>query len=525
MAPNDPPQSDDVLQTADDSALDDDQAADEEAGEEATKLSLEVDVQHRGACERHVALSVSREDVDRYFDKEYTELVKSADVPGFRHGHAPRKLIESRFRKDVGDRVKRLLVTDAVSQAIEDEKLSAISEADIDIEAVTIPDSGAFPFEFDIEVRPDFTVPQWKGLLIERPVREFNDRDIQSQMQKLLARYGRLVPRDGPAEKGDYLTVNLTFKDGEAVLSRAEEEVIRVRPVLSFRDGKITNFGELMEGVAIGETRQGTAVLSDDAPNAALRGREVAAIFEVLEVKRLETPEMTPEFLKSLGGFESEADLRDVIEDNLKRRLEYEQHRRARDQIAAALTEAADWDLPSELLARQSRRELERAVIELRRSGFSEDEIRAHENEIRQNSRASTARALKEHFILERIAEDEGIEIEDQDYDAEIALIAAQSSESPRRVRARMEKRGLMDALANEITERKVVGRILAAATFKEVPYELETDEAEAIDQTAGGHEESDIPEAKPEHEEKSESSEAKPETEETAETEPEEQS
>jgi trigger factor len=387
---------------------------------------------------------------------------------------------------------------------------------------VTLPDAGSFPFEFNIEVRPDFAVPQWKGLLIERPIREFNDKDIRAQMQNLLARYGRLVPHDGPAEKGDYLTVNLTFKDGEAVLSRAEEEVIRVRPVLSFRDGKITDFGELMEGVTTGETRQGAAILSDDAPNVALRGKQVAAMIEVLEVKRLEMPEMTPEFLKSLGGFDSEADLRDVINDNLKRRLQYEQHQRARDQITAALTEAADWDLPSELLARQSRRELERAVLELRRSGFSDDEIRAHENEIRQNSRAATARALKEHFILERIAEDEGIEIEDGDYDAEIDLIAAQSGESPRRVRARMEKRGLMDALANQITERKVIDRILAAATFKEVPYELDTADAEAIDQTAGGHEESDIPEAKPEHEEKAETSEEKPETEEKAETEPE---
>ena len=79
-----------------------------------------------------------------------------------------------------------------------------------------------------------------------------------------------------------------------------------------------------------------------------------------------------------------------------------------------------------------------------------------------------------------------------------------------------------MDALANQIIERKVIDRILAAATFKEVPYELETADAEAIDQTAGGHEESDIPEAKPEHEEKAETSEEKPDTEEKAETEPE---
>jgi trigger factor len=159
---------------------------------------------------------------------------------------------------------------------------------------------------------------------------------------------------------------------------------------------------------------------------------------------------------------------------------------------------AADWELPPELLERQSHRELQRAVLELRRSGFSNDEIRAHENALRQNSRAATARALKEHFILERIAEEEQLEVSQEDYDREIALLAAQSRESPRRVRARMEKGGTMDVLRNQIVERRVVELILQHAQFKEVPYEFEKTDTTAIDRAAGGHQ-SDIPEAKPE--------------------------
>ncbi len=135
--------------------------------------------------------------------------------------------------------------------------------------------------------------------------------------------------------------------------------------------------------------------------------------------------------------------------------------------------------------------------MELQRSGFSDEEIQAHENALRQNSMASTARALKEHFILERIAEEEEIDVSEGDYEAEIRLLAAQSNESPRRVRARLEKSGSMDVLRNQIVERKVIERILAHASFKETPYELRhTDEA-AVDQAAGGGEHADIPEAK----------------------------
>jgi trigger factor len=136
-------------------------------------------------------------------------------------------------------------------------------------------------------------------------------------------------------------------------------------------------------------------------------------------------------------------------------------------------------------------------VMELRRAGFSDAEIRAHENYLRQNSAVTTAKALKEHFILERIAEDENVEAENADYDAEIQLMAMQSGESARRVRSRIEKGGLMDALRNQIIERKVIDIVLAAATFKDVPFDAESEDAEAIDKAAGGEErDAEIPEA-----------------------------
>ena len=133
-----------------------------------------------------------------------------------------------------------------------------------------------------------------------------------------------------------------------------------------------------------------------------------------------------------------------------------DQQRRVRQQITALLTVAAKWELPKDLLRRQAGREYERMVLELQSSGFTDAMIRQYMNELQQNALASTAKALKEHFILERIAEDQKIEAEPDDFDREVELIAEQSDESPRRVRARLEKRGLMDTLRNQIVERKV---------------------------------------------------------------------
>ena len=110
------------------------------------------------------------------------------------------------------------------------------------------------------------------------------------------------------------------------------------------------------------------------------------------------------------------------------------------------------------------------------------------------NSAATTGKALKEHFILERIAENEGIESAEGDFEKEIFLMAMQSGESPRRVRAQIEKRGLMDVLQNQIVERKVIDRVLSEAKFKDAPYEPQRITTEAVPLAAGG-EGAEIPE------------------------------
>jgi trigger factor len=477
---------------------DQDVEAQDETAEAPPKLQLEVQVASPSTCERRVTVKIPRDEVERYFAKALDELVPEAAVPGFRAGRAPRNLVQQRYRKDLKDQVRGSLLMDSISQVSEEQKFSAISEPDFDASAVVLPDEGPMTFEFKLEVRPDFDLPEWKGLRIERPVREISESEVSRRLENLLGRYGRLLPAERPAEAGDYITCNLSFRGEAGEISRSREEVLRIRPVLSFRDGRVEGFDKLMKGVCGGETREGTAQLSADAPNPSLRGKAITAVFEVLDVKRLELPKLTPAFLDELGGFRSEEELRGVVRDELARQLEHHQRQHARRQITAALTAGANWELPPDLLRRQSRRELERAVLELRRDGFSDKEIQAHQNELRQNSAASTARALKEHFILERIAEEEKLEVTDEDYDAEVALIAAQSEMSARRVRARLEKRGLMDALHNQIIERKVIDLVLSHAQFTEIPWKPAGAEVEALDQSAGGEDEpeEEIPEA-----------------------------
>jgi trigger factor len=479
--------------TDDDTLGNDEQSAGvavETGGEEPVeekRLELDVQVASPSACERHVTVTISRADVDRYFDDAFGEMMPNAAVPGFRIGRAPRKVVEHRYRDEVSDQVKSALLLDSLEQISEEQRFTAISEPDFDLEAVEVPKEGPMTFEFTIEVRPEFDLPKWRGLTLKRPVRDFTDADIDEQLEQMLARYGQLVPYEGPADEGDYVSLNITATADGRQVTRETEAVVRIRPTLSFRDARLEGFAKLMKGAKEGDRRTAEVTLTRDAPNVELRGKNVTLEFEVLGVKKLKLPELTEEFLQEVGGFDSEEALRSAIRTNLERQLEYQQQRLARSQISALLTKSADWELPPGLLERQAARELERAVMELRRSGFSEAEIRARENQLRQNSTAATAMALKEHFILERIAEEEKIDVDEGDYDKEIFLIAAQSGESPRRVRAQLEKRGLMDVLRNQIIERKVLELVESQAKFKDEPYEPEKSDTEAIALAAGG--------------------------------------
>ena len=464
--------------------------------EDKPELKLDVRVDSTSSCGRHVTVTIAKEDVQRYFDEAFSELMPTAAVPGFRSGRAPRKLVESRYKKEITDQVKGSLLMDSMTQVTESADFAAISEPDFDFGAIEIEAGEPLTFEFDIEVRPEFDLPDWKGLTLERPTHEFSREDVDKHLERLLRDTADLVPHNEPATADDFAVVQIAFThEGKAVSECTEE--IRIVPRVSFPDAVLEGFDTLMTGVTVGEKREATLSISHDAANEELRGQDVQAEIEVLDVKRLTLPKLDETTLAELGSYESEGELRDDIQADLSRRLTYQQQRRIRQQITSLLTESADWDLPKELLRRQAHRELERAVLELRSSGFNEDEIRAHENELRQNSMESTSRALKEHFILERIAEDEQIEEEPEDYETEIALIAMQTREPVRRVRARVEKQGLMDALRNQIIERKVIAKITEHAKFKDVPYQIEDSQVFAVDHVVSGVKDSAIPVAK----------------------------
>ncbi len=443
-----------------------------EAAAEKQPIQLEVKVESPQSCMREVVVTIPQSEVQRYLKEAYDELVPEAQVPGFRSGRAPRKLVEKQFKDRVTEQVKGSLLMDSLSQVTESESFSAISEPDFDYNSIEIPAEGDFKYQFTVEVRPEFDTPNWKGLALVKPVEEVSDDDVQESLDRVLSRYATLEATDEPAEVGDKLLVTAEFKHDGKTLSKMEEERITLQERLSFSDAVCDEFGKVMKGAKEGETRKVKVKVSDGAGNEEMRGKELEGSFHLVEVLKREIPELTESFLEELGDFVSEEELRSFVRDSLVRQADYRTQQELRKSVVAVLAGSASFDLPPELVKRQTIRELERKVLELRRSGFDEDSIRRYVNASKQNAQATTESALREHFILEKIAEEEKIDASSEDYDEEIRLIAEQSDMPERRVRARLEKQGQMDALRNQIVERKVIEKIVSAAKMKEEKVE-----------------------------------------------------
>ena len=454
------------------------------AVEAKPRLDLDVQISDVGPCKKHLKVTIPRTDVEKQFQESVGAMAKEAIVPGFRPGHAPRQLVEKRFRKQVSGQVKSTLLMACLEQLDEEHKLNPISQPELDVEAIELPDDGPMTFEMDVEVRPDFPLPAYKALTIQSPVKTITEADIDGQVKAFQERYAQLVPKfEGGAEVGDFVTADLSFHFGDKSYNEAKEVQFRLQTELRFQDGSVPGLDKALVGVKPGESRQADAKIGSSSPDPNLRGQTIQVTFKVLDLKTLRLPELDPAFFTTTG-FDDLADLRDALNGVLERRHEYQRRQAVRGEILGKLVAQTPFDLPADLVSRQEKTTLRRLALDLRQGGLSDADIRAREAELRANAHESTLKSLKEFFVLAKIAEAEDIKVEDEDMEVEIDAIADRTDESPRRVRARVEKEGLADAMASQILERKTIDRILQYVKLEEIPL-IEDKSVETLDQAA----------------------------------------
>ncbi|HEX4054454.1 MAG TPA: trigger factor [Tepidisphaeraceae bacterium] len=451
--------------------------AEEQAAAEATPTAVQeqeqspyqIKIEDAGPATKKVSVEVPQELIATKLEEQFKQLRREAAIPGFRPGHAPAKLIEKRFHNDVRDQVRRSVISESYEQAISKNSLTVIGEPQFDqAEEIKLPESGNLTYSFEVEVQPDFQLPPLTSLSVKKPKVEVKDEHLDQAMLNLRQQQGALVPvEDRGVEVGDYLVADVHLKvDGNEVVHQHDAQVI-AKPG-RFAGIQLDDLDVKLQGMKPGEKREFTVQVPDTHPDEKLKSKEATVEIALKDIKKMELAEINQQFLDGLG-FTNEQELRDALREQMLHRVEYDVQQSMRDQINNYLLQNVYIDLPTKLSDRQAERVLKRRKMDLMMRGLPEDQVEAKIDELRGRVKEEAVRDLKLFFILQKIANDQNVDVDEAELNGRIATLAAQSGRRPEKLKQEMSADGSLLSMYVQMREQKALDKILATAKIEEV--------------------------------------------------------
>ena len=441
-------------------------------------LKVDVSVEDAGTLKKKVTVTVSREQIDAKFDDMYGELSRSAQVPGFRIGHAPRRLLEKRFGKDVGDDVRNSLIGDSIGQAIEQADLKTLGEPDLKLDEIELPESGDLEYSFDVEVAPEFDLPELKGIKVEKPLMEVTDDRVDEYVDRLAQSKATYDDTDAPAAAGDMVTVDASITgDGLDTVDRTGL-TLRVGPG-QVEGLALVDLGDSITGKKAGDSVELTTKAPPAHPNEQWQDKDLTVKLTIGNVQGRQLPELTDEFATDFG-FDGMDDMREFFAGEMGRRLEGDIRQAMRNQVCQNLVESTEFDLPEGVAARHTERAMQRRYVELLQQGVPREQIEENLTKLQADVATQAQRELKLTFVLGKIIEAESIEVSEDEINARVAQMAQAYNRRPERLYQELSQDGSIQQVAIALAEEKALDKLLDDADVTEVTPEQAAKKAEA---------------------------------------------
>ena len=439
-----------------------------------------VVVENIGPARKRLKITIPAAMVDERLTEAYANARTEVNIPGFRRGSAPIGLIEKRFGASIMEDLRRRLLTDAYSKALQDHKLQPVADPEVDEAAadVEIKRGKAIEVSMDIEVIPEITLPKLEDVEVSRPVAEVDEKYLADEIRRLGYRFGTPTRIDGPFETLDRMVGKATVRVKGAKQDpyfEAAECLVVVPDVEDEGKGQVLGlmFDDLSEHVT-GKKVGDSIVLKTTGPEVHeredLRGAEITVEFTPTQAERI-TPAEPAAVAESLGLGAVE-NLREQVKLSLESRRDQEQRAAMREQAAEWLLEKVTFDLPEKMSGAQVARNIEMQRIQLQQQGLEEAQIEHRLAEIRGASEEDTRKRLRAFFILARLAQDLGIDVSDAELNASIVQMARSRGTRPDQIRTELQQNGRLNEMALAIREAKTLDRVLAKAKVTDVPAE-----------------------------------------------------
>ena len=444
-----------------------------------------VKIEDAGPGAKKVSIEIPQERISAKLAEQFKDLRKQAAIPGFRPGHAPRKLVEKMFANDVRNQVRGDLIRESYEQALEKNKLQVLGEPEFDnAEEIKLPDDGPLTYSFSVEVQPEFALPDMAGLKVQKQKVSITDENLEQAMNNLREQQGTLVPvEDRGVQAKDYLVADVHVKDGDNVVAHQHDAQVVARPG-RVAGLEVPDLDKQLEGMRPGETRTITVRAPETHATESIRGKDVQIEVALKDVKRMELAEVDQDFLQDLG-FTNEADLREALRQQMAENIEYRVQQSMREQVNNFLLENVKLDLPAKMSDRQADRVVSRRAVDLMMRGMPQHQVEANLERLRGGAKEEAARELKLFFILQKIATDQNVDVTEGELNGRIAMLAAQRGKRPEKVKQEMSKDGTLANMYVQMREQKAIDQLLANAPVEEV--EMQPGDAAAATGEAEG--------------------------------------
>jgi trigger factor len=432
-----------------------------------------VVIEDAGPSRKKISITIPAQRVAEQFDTSLETLAAEATVPGFRKGRVPRNILEKRFGPTIREETRNQLVSSAYSEAVEQNSLRVLGEPEgaDDLAELDIDPSKEIAFTVEVEVAPDFELPDLDGLEVIKPPAEVTDDMVEEQLQRVAQNEGDLESQE-QAEPGDFCIGDghITDDAGEELLT-LNGAVIQIPAEDAGDAGSILGVYVEDFGTQVGLPKPGDEVVvktpgPENHENPDLRGKDLTITFKIERVERIIPASI--ESLVARSGAADEQGLRESVTLQLNQRAVIQQQAAMREQIAQHLIESIDIDLPEKLTAQQADRNIQRQRMEMMYRGVDPMLIEQRMAEIRSKGQEIAQRELKLFFILAKVAEDMQIGVTQEEVNGRIAQIAAERGRRPQEMYEELAAQNQVPHIAQQIREHKAMDAVLSKAKVTE---------------------------------------------------------
>lgn len=424
-------------------------------------------------------VEVQPERVEQAVDQVYRRVVRTLRIPGFRPGRAPRKIVEMHVGKDaLLQEALEDLVPELYREAARAADISPVTQAQIDI--IDFGDGVPLKFKAEVDVKPDVTLGEYKGLAVEKRIRKVTEEDVDGVLERIRQNQAQLVTSDKDAlEEGDFAVIDFDgFIDDEAFQGGAGRgELVEVGG-----PGFVPGFSEQLVGMKIGEERE-IEVEFPDGAREDLAGKTAKFVVRLQEMKVRVVPELDDELAKDVGDYENLDELRADTRERLEKAAADDAAVELEASVIKMAADGASVDIP-DVMIEQEMEQMERELqLSLARSGLRlEDYLEMNEmtrEQLADDLRPGAEQRVKTDLVLEAIARAEALEVTEDEVDARLRDLLGPNRDE-KELKKMMADEDRRDVSRTSLLRMKAIEWLLDNAQVTEVEYDPADDATDA---------------------------------------------